>query len=562
MSIAWLIAACARIMKVFLGEETFLGSGYLIDAKWVATAGHVVQGLEIGHVLAVRFPNKEPCRAYLRHRDSDPSDCALLELETALPDVAPLRLATMVPDRGRWLGFGFPDGAKNHGLPFGGTIAVSQDTDPHKNGPAIQLDFDKHSSGSLHGLSGGPVTDEAIQRVLGHFIVRIPDEGGAAQFAKIWAYPSKQTLALCQSAGIQVDTPPSHLEEREPPYSYDENFQVRKQEEAQALRLLQEPGPPVFLVGPTGCGKTLLWTAIIKQLRDKNQVKVAHASMGQFDEIERAQLGSFLKAWAMTMAQQLSVEHSLVESVWNRPHGAKSKLNVVMVDLFLSKIPDKGRLVLALEQLDDLWPRPFADDFFQLLKSWADASAMNEQPWGKLRMLFSSSISPTYLVRGKGTSLYPRPVDLCDLDSRQCAEMVSYYCLHSMAPIIEQLIERIGGNPYLLMLAMHHLAAGRVTAEQLLTDEGVNVAFGRHLLDLQQWLELNQTSLIGLQDILAGAGSSVSQEVIVGLMMRGLVISDAQGHRVRYGLYQRYFSGYFQQRQKQMTSTAEGQISP
>ena len=216
-------AACARIIA-----GTAKGTGYLVNRNQVVTCAHVVKPVGDGGKVSVLFPGLS-VEATVAKCD-ETSDSAVLNLETAVDQIAPLKVAGSVARKAAWDGYGFPESAKGEGLPLEGAVMDPGSKDD-QGIPVLLLKSEQFAAGqgsSLHGFSGSPVLVEGF--VVGHLKRYIKDKESPLRpaYGYVYATPSADVLKLLAMppAEAVVEPPPALFPARSLEHVTDDRYDV------------------------------------------------------------------------------------------------------------------------------------------------------------------------------------------------------------------------------------------------------------------------------------------------------------------------------------------------
>jgi WD40 repeat protein len=341
------------------------GTGFLLDGGLVVSCAHVLSGnsrrdgaAPAGPVM-VRFPHldgQERPAAVVAEWWHSPGqgDVAFLRLAGTLPDGArPLRLAERALAGRRVRAFGFPANA-----PAGGANGYAVVGDPVASDdgqPWVQL---REATEITKGFSGAPVVDERTGLVVGMVdSVATPDRLGRGT-ETAYLIPAEQLRVLCPAlpaAGVCPYRGLGHFTSEDAAWFFGREHVVDL-----VLDRLRVDGTPrlVVLLGPSGSGKTSLM-----------QAGVLPALAGG------ALPGS--RRWAVMTARPGS--EPFVELERAGLAGAGRGL-VGAVGSWLGEHPDRDRLVLVVDQLEELFAAAVpASERRRLLDQLADLADRQPQ---------------------------------------------------------------------------------------------------------------------------------------------------------------------------------------
>ena len=148
-------------------------------------------------------------------------------------------------------------------------------------------------------------------------------------------------------------------------------------------------------------------------------------------------------------------------------------------------------LVVAIDNFDRVFNYSDIEcDFCGLLRGWHERSR-SYSDWEKLRLVIVYSQEP-YLPKDINQSPFNvgLPIELGEFTTTQVQELVVLHGLKWSEEEVSQLMQLIGGHPYLVRKALYHLAAGELTLEEFLhsapTEAGM---YSAHLLGHLKSLE-------------------------------------------------------------------------
>ncbi|HEY9837642.1 MAG TPA: AAA-like domain-containing protein, partial [Vampirovibrionales bacterium] len=155
-------------------------------------------------------------------------------------------------------------------------------------------------------------------------------------------------------------------------------------------------------------------------------------------------------------------------------------------------------LTLGLDEVDRLFEFPeIADDFFGLLRSLHE-EAKRRDIWKQFRLIVVYS-SEVYIPLDINKSPFNvgLPIELPEFTPAQVMELAQRHHLNWHSNQVETLMELVGGHPYLVRLALYHIAREDVTLTQLVQESPTEIGlYGdhlrRHLWNLDKYPPLPQ----------------------------------------------------------------------
>ena len=277
----------------------------------------------------------------------------------------------------------------------------------------------------------------------------------------------------------------------------DSEFYIRREPwDTRCLKEIERRGGLVRIKAPRQMGKT----SLLARLQARAEELSYRTVMWEFldtDESTFANSSIFLKRLCGSVSRELGFSPRQVTEFWDEElFGPKENCTEYFEKYILSKI--ETPLFLGLDELDGLFPyEAVAKEFLMLLRSWNGKSKVNTN-WSKLKLAIAHS-TESYIVLDSNVSPFNvgLAVELTEFTAAQVLELVTNHGLNWSATEVDGLMAMVGGHPYLVRLALYHIAQQDLTLQQLLkeapTDAGIyREHLGRHLWNLQQHPELAQ----------------------------------------------------------------------
>ncbi len=538
-----LLQACVRIEAG--GQQ---GTGYLVAPDIVVTCAHVVADVGVAGIVQVCLASGGAAartQAATVEAIAPAEDLALLRLSAAVAEERILALGDHGAPGAVWTAFGFPALAGN-GLVIKGELrnpgALMRD-----GTPALQLyspDIAAGHGALPQGFSGSPVVVDGV--VIGHLRSILLAPSGLedrAEMGVLFACPSQYVQAHLRAAVPAAAARVVARQPQPPGAAYDPAWYIsRPAEERAACDYLDTPGAPAVLWGPELFGKTTLLRYLLSQQpRLEASCRTVALDLAVLDRSAKETLNSLLYELAVRLVEAVDGPADWVQSAWERPGDPKRKLSALLGRKVLPEQP--GRLVLALDRVDAVWGMPYQDDFFSLLRAWAE-DAYNE-PWSKLRLLLSLSTTPAQLCASVSQSPFnlTPPIYLTDFSPEQAAELMRRYRLPWRDSELAALMTLIGGHPYLLRLAMYKSATGTQIGRLLDGAMRTGGLFEPQLNRYRSWLRQHPQLLAAAQRLHKDPRCQLAMDEEHRLHSIGLVRQDDTGaYRLRCRLYERLLS--------------------
>lgn len=338
---------------------------------------------------------------------------------------------------------------------------------------------------------------------------------------------------------------PAELESPDRLVSPTSVFYLKRQAiEEQCCQKLEEPGALIRIKAPSQMGKTSLMLYALDYARAKG-FRTVTLNLQRADLEAFTNLNKFLKWFCAAVARQLRLPNQ-IDDYWSDTYGSKSNCTAYFEDYLLSEIDEP--LALALDQVDQVFTHPeIAEDFFSLLRSWYEEAAygsLGSELWQKLRLIIVHS-TEVYLPLDTNQSPFNvgLAIELPPFDKEQVIELVRRQELHLLPEDLEQLMRLLGGHPYLVRLALHHLAQQEASWEELqqnaATDSGIyGKHLHRHLGNLQQ-----HPGLAAAYGQVVKANTPVELEQMLAFKLHSMGLVKLEGNAVTASceLYRQYF---------------------
>ncbi|PPS44066.1 AAA-like domain-containing protein [Chroococcidiopsis sp. TS-821] len=316
--------------------------------------------------------------------------------------------------------------------------------------------------------------------------------------------------------------------------------------QTQVYAQLPKSGSLTWIRAPHKMGKSSLLLRIHNRAQQLDYHAV-HLDFQQADRVILADLSKLLRWICKTISIQLQVPCCL-EQHWDSELGSKFSF-IVCLHHILTQLPRP--LVLSLNEVNRLFEYPDVCCEFLLLMRSLNEEAKYDEVLQKLRLVLAYSsdacISADFAhqLLNIGMTLY-----LPEFSFQEVQQLALAYQLPwEDSALIAQLMEWVGGHPYLIQLAFYHLTTSTSPTttdtcqlQQLM--QAAMMSMGIYQYHLQQiWSTLQADSLL-----LAAVEQLISQEEIIiessiARKLESLGITKTEGDRtiLRGRLYQKYF---------------------
>ncbi|MBU7582282.1 MAG: AAA-like domain-containing protein [Nostoc sp. TH1S01] len=299
-------------------------------------------------------------------------------------------------------------------------------------------------------------------------------------------------------------------------------------------------GALIRIKAPRQMGKSSLMSRVL-DYGSKQGYETAYLNFQSADAEFLDSLDMFLQWFCASITDSLGFPDKL-DDFWRGVLGSKNKCSNYFQRYLLKEIDSP--IALGLDEVDEIFKHPtIATDFFGLLRAWHER-AKNDPIWQKLRLVIVHS-KEVYIPLNINQSPFNvgLPVELPELNQAQVNDLVQRHGLHWTNSQVEELIGLVGGNPYLVRVALYQMARGRMTWQELEqtapTESGAySDHLRRHLLNLQE----DEQLLTAFKQVLM-ADVAVDVGTTAAFKLRSMGLVKFQGNKVMplCNLYRKYF---------------------
>ena len=286
--------------------------------------------------------------------------------------------------------------------------------------------------------------------------------------------------------------------------SIDSAYYVRRSADDQAEAGIDRGEGVILLQGPRQVGKSSLLARALAHARTKNISTV----LCDFQSFGESQLGNeerLYKTLAHSASSQLKSEHNLEQS-WSSWLGPNMNLDAVLGDLLAH---NGGRVIWGIDEADRLFGRPYANDFFGLLRSWHNRRALDPGgPWSKLTLVLSYAAEAHLFITDLNQSPFNVGIrlPLRDFSIDEVTELASRYGIDSKQDI-SVTFQTTNGHPFLTRRAFSFLRQGGTSEELQASCALPDGPFGDHLQLLLGGIQRDPELTLEAKRLLSGEAS-------------------------------------------------------
>jgi len=344
-----------------------------------------------------------------------------------------------------------------------------------------------------------------------------------------------------EPVSLRPSAPASKPELPEGPVDLASTFYVERPPiESRCYETIVQAGALIRVKAPRQMGKTSLVDRILVQA-SKQKCQTVRLNLLQAEGAKLLDLNHFLRWFCACVSQKLRLP-SRLEDYWDQDRGSIVNCTIYFQEHLLEQLDSP--LVLALDEVDRVFQSPeVAQGFFPMLRSWYEEARITDL-WEKLRLIVVHS-TEDYGVLDINQSPFNvgLPVELTEFTPEQVSDLAQRYQLKWSHTQILSLMAMVGGHPYLVRLALYHIACEDVTLEQLLQDAPTDAGiYQEHLRRHLRTLKENPNLRAALRQVVS-TSEPVRLETLQAYQLYSMGLIKRQGDcvRSRSSLYQHYF---------------------
>jgi hypothetical protein len=205
-------------------------------------------------------------------------------------------------------------------------------------------------------------------------------------------------------------------------------------------------------------------------------------------------------------------------------------------------------LVLALDDVDVLFQYPaIANDFFGLLRVWYEKAKYGDSSshiWQKLRLVVAHS-TEVYIPLNINQSPFSVgfSIKLPELITEQVQDLAQRHGLNWNVEQANQLIALVGGNPYLVQVALDQIKRHAIALEELrqqaIAPDGI---YSDHLQRQLRYLQQYPNLMTALMQVMRSS-TPVELESVQAFKLQSMALVQVHNQQVTLSceLYRQYF---------------------
>ncbi|MEB3278626.1 MAG: AAA-like domain-containing protein [Lyngbya sp.] len=310
--------------------------------------------------------------------------------------------------------------------------------------------------------------------------------------------------------------------------------------ESSCCQEIDQPRALIRIKAPRKMGKTSLMVRVLA-FAENQGCKTVKISLNRAESEVFSSTEKFLRWLCANTARQLKLDPQLDE-YWDEDMGALVSCTIYFQGYLFQQIDSP--IVLALDEINQLFEYPsLARDVLVLLRSWYEETRdLNE--WQKLRLVLVNSTEVYIpLDTNKSPLNMGYSVDLPPFTPEQVLDLAQRHGLHLSTDELSQLIDFVGGFPYLVRLALYQSVSQQMELKQVLKTASSDTGIYSHHLHSHAWyLQEHRELAIAFQNVLSAPHPiQLDQVEAFKLKSMGLIHLEDNRARVSCELYRQYF---------------------
>jgi len=319
--------------------------------------------------------------------------------------------------------------------------------------------------------------DEVIQAVSGQ-LLPINDAQAKADLLQPGA-PSDLPPPTYAAQPVRLN--PTKLDSPEGTIDTQSTFYVVRNSDSAALDAIRRQGVTITIKGPRQMGKSsLLIRTMEAAVRAGKRAVFLDYQLIEREALTNADL--FCRRFCDWVTDELEMKNR-VDEFWNSPLGNSQCCTRYFSRYLLKELQQP--LVLAMDEVENLFDTSFRSDFFSMLRSWHNSRANIATPiWKQLDLVLVTSTEPYQLIENLNQSPFNvgEVINLEDFTPAQVADLNQRHG----APLDDEeerrLVSLLCGQPYLTRRALYLIATGRLSVAELFAAAADEFGpFGDHL---------------------------------------------------------------------------------
>ena len=323
--------------------------------------------------------------------------------------------------------------------------------------------------------------------------------------------------------------------------SIDSRFYIERETDSLFNRALLRGDSIVLIKGTRQVGKTSLMARSFQHAREAS-VRVVLTDLQKLNEAQLESSDTFYQAICSAIAIQLGIEVS-PRKVWDDDYGPNLNMELFMRRHILAAV--SGPLIWGIDEVDRLFTRPFGSEVFGLFRSWHNERSLDpSSPWSRLTLAIAYATEAHLFISDLNQSPFNvgTRLELTDFVLEHVMRLNTIYGDSVEKAQLIQLMDLVGGHPYLVRCALEALCCGSSPESIEAVFEADNGPFGDHFRRIGLLIQQSPDLLDAVGEALKGRPVSNSR-AFYRLRSAGLLSgANSTQPEFRCGLYRRFLS--------------------
>ncbi|CAN2040429.1 hypothetical protein GMMP15_1730004 [Candidatus Magnetomoraceae bacterium gMMP-15] len=302
----------------------------------------------------------------------------------------------------------------------------------------------------------------------------------------------------------------------------DPNFYIVRDADKNVLSAMERPRAIVTIHGPWQSGKSSLIKVHVAIQNKQDRIRAVIINFKTISNKEFQSLNTIWQAIASEIAEQLSLK----TYDWNPDAGHDSNFSRFLAH---SIFDDEDKpLLICFDEIERLFNLPIKSEFFSTVRAFYNkgATILN---WKKVSWILATSLEPSLLIDNFNVSPFNIGLrEKLDMFSQQeIKESASYHGLTLKPEDLDNIMEYIGGNPYLVNILFENLARNPESRDQFFNIQNASAdrgIFQSHLNNRFELLQKNPKLIKEMKKIIKRQSSKdlilIDQLKAIGLVRR------------------------------------------
>jgi hypothetical protein len=365
----------------------------------------------------------------------------------------------------------------------------------------------------------------------------------------VWGITGRKPAQVLDLSPPDLDSIPAHAPLNIPiesPYGTmppDSRFYIERQADSICRDYLSQGyAVTVYVQAPRQMGKSSLMRRMAYQAKQIYSVDTAFIDFEKFTEEQFEDEEEFLIELCCMIGDALHIPEA-IEDYWK----SRRRSNILKCSNYVSQhiIAAFGKpFILAMDEVERLLTSRWRNDFFGMLRTWHNDRAWDTN-FAQMTLFLSSSTEPDLFIDNPKQSPFnvARPIPLEDFTLAEVEELNRRHSAPLNQVQVNELVNLLGGHPFLTRLAFYLLATRQLELSTLLATATSDTGpFGEHLRHYWRYI-LDMPEVKQALSQICGDQVYPEDKVYYRLMGTGLIKKEGSEVVMRNQLYASYFKG-------------------